>query len=193
MSTPTSCGGRPQLSAENANSVSRATPRSGAASTTRRVAAMPASCPAERGRPRRVAQRPLPSMMMATCSFPFRSEVLCIAESPGKKNSSRRLEAMHARRIRPGGGCRVAHHLLEHRQIVEIALAALPRDPAQRLRAVVVVALFDVDEPGILQDLQMAAEIAVRQPAHALEVAEGQPLRMCHQRGEHAQARLLVG
>ena len=64
----TSAGGRRQLSDENANKVSVATPRSGAASTTRRAASTPARCPAERGRPRRVAQRPLPSMMMATCS-----------------------------------------------------------------------------------------------------------------------------
>ena len=41
-------------------------PSPGAASTTRRTASAPARCPAERGSPRRVAQRPLPSMMMAT-------------------------------------------------------------------------------------------------------------------------------
>src|SRR5215470_10918190 len=39
-----------------------------AAFTTRRTAFTPSWCPATRGRPRRVAQRPLPSMMMATCS-----------------------------------------------------------------------------------------------------------------------------
>src|SRR4051794_16370469 len=41
-------------------------PRSGAASTVRRRACVPARWPAMAGRPRRRAQRPLPSMMMAT-------------------------------------------------------------------------------------------------------------------------------
>ena len=45
-----------------------AMPTSGARSTTRRTAATPARWPATRGKPRRVAQRPLPSMMMATCN-----------------------------------------------------------------------------------------------------------------------------
>src|SRR5215469_5550516 len=38
-----------------------------AASTTRRTAFAPCTCPAVRGSPRRAAQRPLPSMMMAAC------------------------------------------------------------------------------------------------------------------------------
>src|SRR6266566_9025600 len=41
-------------------------PRRGAAATTRRTVSAPARWPAERGRPREVAQRPLPSEMMAT-------------------------------------------------------------------------------------------------------------------------------
>src|SRR5580704_16352058 len=40
-------------------------PRPGAASMVRRTAAAPARCPAARGRPRRLAQRPLPSIIMA--------------------------------------------------------------------------------------------------------------------------------
>src|SRR5918911_1098133 len=42
------------------------TPRSGAASTVRRSAFVPARWPAATGRPRRRAQRPLPSMITAT-------------------------------------------------------------------------------------------------------------------------------
>src|SRR5690242_15825963 len=42
-------------------------PRRGAASMTRLADSAPARCPAERGNAREVAQRPLPSEMMATC------------------------------------------------------------------------------------------------------------------------------
>ena len=41
-------------------------PSSIAARTVRRTASTPFLWPTERGRPRRLAQRPLPSMMMAT-------------------------------------------------------------------------------------------------------------------------------
>src|SRR5260370_12978054 len=43
-------------------------PNSAAAATERRTASAPRRCPAMRGRPRDFAQRPLPSMMMATCA-----------------------------------------------------------------------------------------------------------------------------
>ena len=66
MSQPTSVFGRRQLSAEKAKSVSTPMPASGAASTMRRTMAAPARWPAARERPWRVAQRPLPSMMMPT-------------------------------------------------------------------------------------------------------------------------------
>src|SRR5689334_16791267 len=41
-------------------------PNSAAAVTVRRTASAPRRCPAIRGRPRALAHRPLPSMMMAT-------------------------------------------------------------------------------------------------------------------------------
>src|SRR5258708_16163990 len=43
-------------------------PNSAAAATERRTASAPRRCPAMRGRPCDFAQRPLPSMMMATCA-----------------------------------------------------------------------------------------------------------------------------
>src|SRR5205085_11771233 len=55
-------------------------PWSGAASTARRTASAPARWPATRGRPRRAAQRPLPSMMIATWA-----EELCDIKSDLKK------------------------------------------------------------------------------------------------------------
>src|SRR5229473_3453149 len=45
-------------------------PSSFAARTTRRSASTPRRWPSARGRPRAAAQRPLPSMMMATCNGP---------------------------------------------------------------------------------------------------------------------------
>src|ERR1700676_5309953 len=161
-------------------------PRPGAASTTRRTALTPARWPAARGSPRRVAQRPLPSMMMATCQpgapaairagSTCRSTLLCIIKSPGKIKRSGEPEAPRAqgacgaRRTRlggtrlggtgQGGAGRVLHHLLQHLEIIEIAPASLRRDPADGLRPVMVVALLDRDETGFLEHLQVTAEIA---------------------------------
>src|SRR5205807_4201107 len=67
INAETSVAGRCQFSSENANSVSTCTPASIAPSTTSRTAFIPARCPSGRGRWRSRAQRPLPSMMMATC------------------------------------------------------------------------------------------------------------------------------
>src|SRR5439155_26388104 len=53
------------------------TPISPAARRVRRSASTPRRCPSPRGSPRAAAQRPLPSMMMATCrgtaAWPIRS------------------------------------------------------------------------------------------------------------------------
>src|SRR5262245_42199100 len=62
----TSGGGRSQFSVENAYTVSDSIPRSIAASTVRRSARVPSRCPASTGNPCLVAQRPLPSRMIAT-------------------------------------------------------------------------------------------------------------------------------
>ena len=62
----TSSAGRRQFSLENANSVRYSTPSSIAARTVARTASTPLRCPATRGSSRLFAQRPLPSMMMAT-------------------------------------------------------------------------------------------------------------------------------
>src|SRR6185436_19366790 len=67
MRLATSCTGRVQLSEENAYSVSTLMPVRAADSTMRLTVRAPARCPAERAKPRRSAQRPLPSMMIATC------------------------------------------------------------------------------------------------------------------------------
>src|SRR5262249_50776156 len=61
-----SVGGRDQFSELNEKMVRMPMPRSPAARTVRRKASTPRRCPSLRGRPRAAAQRPLPSMMMAT-------------------------------------------------------------------------------------------------------------------------------
>src|SRR5437660_1294084 len=66
MRSATSSGGRRQFSELNANSVRYSMPRSTHARTAARTASTPRLCPAKRGRWRRLAQRPLPSMMIAT-------------------------------------------------------------------------------------------------------------------------------
>src|SRR5690606_19934343 len=67
MRKETSWGGRSQFSVENAYTVRASTPSWAAVCTVLFRALTPARCPAARGRPRSWAQRPLPSMMMATC------------------------------------------------------------------------------------------------------------------------------
>src|SRR5690606_442595 len=61
----TSSSGRPQFSLEKANRVSAPMPRSRQKSMVRSAARAPARWPTTRGRRRRCAQRPLPSMMTA--------------------------------------------------------------------------------------------------------------------------------
>src|SRR5580765_608144 len=65
ISAPTSLCGRFQFSLENANSVSASTPRRRQNSTAARTAFWPSRWPRLRGRRRRSAQRPLPSMTIA--------------------------------------------------------------------------------------------------------------------------------
>src|SRR5574340_1769417 len=62
----TSSAGRRQFSLEKANSVRYSMPCSIAARTVARTASTPLRCPATRGSRRSFAQRPLPSMMIAT-------------------------------------------------------------------------------------------------------------------------------
>src|ERR1051325_6289903 len=73
MSMDTSGDGRVQLSDEKAYRVSAPMPHPGAIFTTRRTASAPARWPAARGSPRRVAQRPFPSMTIATAACPRRA------------------------------------------------------------------------------------------------------------------------
>src|SRR5271168_2279973 len=99
----------------------------GAASTMRRTALTPASCPRRRGNRRRVAHRPLPSMMMPTCSLEER--LLCITKSPCKKRArpSGGKDAEPGIRgvFLPGRLGRIADEAFEHGEIIEKAATAV--------------------------------------------------------------------
>ena len=67
---------------------------------------------------------------------------------------------------------RIPHYLLQNCEIVQKAAPPLCRDPANRLWAIVVIALEDIDQPGLQQHLQMAAKVTVGESAQALEIGE---------------------
>src|SRR5450432_4145262 len=68
--SPISVAGRDQFSELKEKIVRYRMPSSLAARTTRRNASTPRRWPSARGKPRAAAQRPLPSMIMATCKGP---------------------------------------------------------------------------------------------------------------------------
>src|SRR5262245_11448052 len=165
-SARTSGPGRFQLSPENAKSVRVRTPRPGAAFTTRRTASAPRRCPAVRGSPRAAAQRPLPSMMIATWSPTPTSfvKVLFIAKYPLKKK--RRLVAERA-----------ARRADDRLHVIEIALegpAAVRREPVLGPRA---PAFEGLGARHVLRLLELAgvdAQVAVRRLHQRLEIVEAQ-------------------
>src|SRR5258708_775536 len=151
----TSVAGRFQLSAENAYSVRAPTPSPGAARTMRRTVSAPERWPAARGRRRRVAQRPLPSMTMATCS-----EVLCVIKFLPKKR-----EMSPARRAD------------QRFQMIEIALQRPPALSREAVLGAWHAVLERLRRRHILRRLELAgvhAEIAVRRLEQPFELAKRQ-------------------
>ena len=67
ISKETSCSGRFQFSVEKPYTVRALIPISSAAITISFNTSAPARCPMERGMPLRLAHRPLPSIIIATC------------------------------------------------------------------------------------------------------------------------------
>ena len=96
------------------------------------------------------------------------------------------------KRARRGGGGGVGDHRLEHGDVLLEPLAAVRRQAAERLRAVVLHALPDLDEPRLLQHLQLAAQVAVGERAQRLEVVEQQARVVARERREDAEPGLLV-
>src|ERR1017187_3361030 len=164
MRASTSARGRRQLSLENEKRVRMPTPASGAASTARRAASTPARCPMMRGRPRPVAHRPLPSMMIPTC------RVLCISKLIGIKKDSLLF----------------ARDLDERLHVIQVALQRAPpggRQPVIGARHAAGEALGAVHVPGLFQLPRMDTEVTVGSIQQFLKLAEGQ--RLVH--GEPAE------
>src|ERR1700722_20175556 len=86
----------------------------------------------------------------------------------------------------------VQQHLLENREILDVAPATQSRDAARRVRPVVLQAFRNRDQLGRFKPLQMPIEVAVGERAQLFEIAEQQAFRMSDERGEHAQAGALV-
>src|SRR5258705_12475555 len=176
MSVDTSAAGRVQLSDENAYRVSAVMPQPGAISTARRTAAAPARWPAARGRPRRVAQRPLPSMTMATWK-----EVLCFIKSPAKKKS-------------PLSACAGARRADQRFHVIEIALERPPAEGGESVFGFGDAALERLvarDVLGVLELARVDAEIAVARFEQRLQLVEREALahrERAHDREPHALA-----
>ena len=93
MRARTSVSGLPQFSLLKANKVSTSMPLSLQPFSAERTASTPARCPAGTGSPRRLAHRPLPSIIMAICRgsgrhlIKFYSKGLFIALLPPKQQN----------------------------------------------------------------------------------------------------------
>jgi hypothetical protein len=70
------------------------------------------------------------------------------------------------------GGGRIQQHLLEHREVFDVAFASQGADAAKRLRAAILHAFRDGDQLCFLEHLQMPVQIAVRQRAQLFQIAE---------------------
>ena len=66
--------------------------------------------------------------------------------------------------------------VLQHVDVFEEPPAALVGEPAEGLRALVVEALPDLDEPLLVEHLEVPAEVAVGQGAEVLQVGEEEAL-----------------
>src|SRR2546426_282966 len=167
----TSAAGRLQLSDENAYSVSAVMPQPGAIRTTRRTASAPARWPAARGRPRRVAQRPLPSMTMATWR-----EVLCVIKRSRKKKNPRSARARCAN---------------QRFHVVEVALERPPAEGGESVFRLGDSGLERLVACNVFRVLELArvhAEIAVARLQQRLELVERESLadrERAHDREPH--------
>src|SRR5215208_3948720 len=142
--------------------VSVPTPSRAAPSTTSRAARAPATCPAPRGRRRAAAQRPFPSMMMATC------RELCMIKFGVKKK-------------RAGGGATSLplRHLDERFHVVHVApqrRAAVDRQAELGARHAPLEGLRTRDVAGVLELARVDAEVAVGRAEELLELVEGERL-----------------
>ncbi len=89
----------------------------------------------------------------------------------------------------PGG---VANDLFEDGEVVQESLSAVGGQAAGGQWPVLFIALYDLHQPGFLQDLKMPAEVAVREAAQLFQVGERQALGLGDQGGEDAESGFLM-
>src|SRR6185436_13772928 len=149
-------------------------PSPGAASTTRRTAFAPARWPATRGSPRAFAQRPLPSMIMATC-IPAGAtilKVLCITKSTGEKKGR--------------GPSAVADGLDDDLHVVQVAPQRAPPlvgQPELGAGDAALERLGALHVAGLLELAGVHAQVAVGERQHVLQLVQGE--RLVHRQRAH--------
>src|SRR5262245_23041050 len=179
ISSFTSRAGRCQLSAEKAKSVKVPTPKSGATSTIRWTTSAPSRCPAARGLPCRVAHRPFPSMMMATCNPEG-------ADGDGVLGFIR-VELRETGSAVPHGANQCFH-------VFEVPLQRLPSRGAQPVFSPgepTFERLGASDVPGLFQLPSVHAQVAVGSLEQPLQLVERQGL-VYRQRAHNGQPHPLV-
>ena len=99
---------------------------------------------------------------------------------------------MGGRRLDAGGLEGVLDDGFEDVDVFEEPAPAVVGEPAEGLGAVVVESLPDLDEAGLVQDLEVPAEVAVGEVAEFLQVGEDDAARVGDQRRHDPQPGLLV-
>src|SRR5438552_744285 len=161
-SVATSPGARCQLSSEKANNVSTPTPKLRAAAIERWTASAPARWPSRRARPCRLAQRPLPSMMMPTWRSwrsGFREELCSIKHL--KKKFWR--------------GLPFPRHPDERFHLIQISLERPPagaREAKFRLGQAPVEIFHASDVLGVLELARVNAQVAIRGAQQVFQLVE---------------------
>ena len=77
------------------------------------------------------------------------------------------MSGFHGRR-------RISNDLLEHPQVLHVAVPTLFGNAANSLRSIALETLRDRDEAGFLQNLYVPAQIAIGEAAQLLQVAKAQ-------------------
>jgi hypothetical protein len=101
-----------------------------------------------------------------------------------------RLGALRQRRLGCSGT--VENHLLQNREIVEVAPAPQRSDSIESLRPPTVRTFGKAHQAGLLQNLKMTVQIAVGERTELFHFRERQPSRVRDQAGQHAQTRALM-
>src|ERR1700678_544279 len=92
--------------------------------------------------------------------------------------------ALRQRRL--GRSRAIENHLLQDREVFEIAPASQGRNSVESLRPIPVRTLGKAYQVGLLQNLKVTVQIAVRQCAELFHFRERQPFRVCDQASQHA-------